>query len=583
MPIPEEASYGPPSRIPVIALIGAGAAVFWVAWCVRFFDAGAAWRPAALAALPSWTLLGPCLVLLSLWTLARWPALAGPPLPRPLLSGLLVLTALTVFARLPFITHGAAVVMTPDGVVYGNVALRILEGTEFPVYLPSQPYGGILKSILAIPLVVVMDPARAFALYSVLVYALFVAGLYRLTTWLFGGRAAVVAGLYAVFPPVFLNRFSLSNDGTYVELLALGTWALWLAARWTEERERRPLLALVIGILLGLGFWLHLVAVIHLAAVGLTFLIAGGRRAFRSLTALAGGLGLGATPALLWNAANGWQTFEYFVPGEARDADQAGAGLLAGLGEKARLLVTGDLPILMGYDQGYGPALDRLFVVLGWLGVAAATAALIWVGVIAVRKRSAPLALLLLLVAVNVTLVLVAVRHVPGNPRYLITLMSVLPAFLAATFGTGWRRLVLVVLVSVSALANLSQLPDTMRRDGRWRTFVAQLEAEGVGHCYTDFHLATRITFLSEQRVLCCSKLGPYTTQFIFDYRHRVEAAPEAALITVNRTAAGRLEKKLDRIGVGYERLDLMKPVLTRLDRKVDPEELFPGREFPWR
>jgi hypothetical protein len=459
----------------------------------------------------------------------------------------------------------------------------MLEGTEYPVFLPSQPYGGILKSILALPLVVVMDPARAFALYSVLVYALFVAGLYRLTAWLFGGRAAVVAGLYAVFPPVFLNRFSLSNDGTYVELLALGTWALWLAARWTQERENRAVLALVVGVLLGLGFWLHLVAVIHLAAVGLVFAVHGGRRALRSLTALAGGLGLGAAPALLWNAANGWQTVEYFIPGRARDADAAAQGVLAGLGEKAKLLVTGDLPILMGYDQGYGPTLDRLFVVFGWLGVAAATLALGRVGVLAVRKRSAPLALLLLFVAVNVALVLVAVRHVPGNPRYLITVMSVLPAFLAVTFGTGWRRLILAVLVSVSALASLSQLPATTRRDARWRAFVGRLEAEDVRYCYSDFHLATRITFLSEQRIVCCSKLGPYTTQFIFDYRRRVEAAPEAAFVTVNRTAGRRLGERLDRIGVGYERLELMKPVLLRLDRKVDPEELFPGREFPWR
>ena len=57
----------------------------------------------------------------------------------------------------------------------------------------------------------------AFALASVLFYALFVAGLYRLTAWLFDGRAAVLAGLYAAFPPVFLNRYSLSNDGTPVD------------------------------------------------------------------------------------------------------------------------------------------------------------------------------------------------------------------------------------------------------------------------------------------------------------------------------------------------------------------------------
>jgi hypothetical protein len=34
---------------------------------------------------------------------------------------------------------------------------------------------------------------------------------------------------------------------------------------------------------------------------------------------------------------------------------------------------------------------------------------------------------------------------------------------------------------------------------------------------------------------------------------------------------------------VTYERRDLMKPVLFRLSRKVDPEELFPDRSFPVR
>ena len=112
---------------------------------------------------------------------------------------------------------------------------------------------------------------------------------------------------------------------------------------------------------------------------------------------------------------------------------------------------------------------------------------------------------------------------------------------------------------------------------------MARLETEGVRFCYTDFHLATPINFLSRERVVCSAKLGPFTTEFFTDFRRRVEAAPEAAFIAVNRTAAGRLERRLGELGVGYERLDLMKPVLLRLDRKVDPAELFPGREFPLR
>ncbi len=44
-----------------------------------------------------------------------------------------------------------------------------------------------------------------------------------------------------------------------------------------------------------------------------------------------------------------------------------------------------------------------------------------------------------------------------------------------------------------------------------------------------------------------------------------------------------RLSRRLGELGVRHERLDLMKPVLLRLERKVDPEELFPWREFPLR
>jgi hypothetical protein len=83
--------------------------------------------------------------------------------------------------------------------------------------------------------------------------------------------------------------------------------------------------------------------------------------------------------------------------------------------------------------------------------------------------------------------------------------------------------------------------------------------------------------------VTCSSKLGPTTTEYFFEYRERVESAPEAALIAVNATAAEKLERRLERLGVTYERRDLMKPVLLRLSRKVDPSDLFPEREFPWR
>jgi len=131
-------------------------------------------------------------------------------------------------------------------------------------------------------------------------------------------------------------------------------------------------------------------------------------------------------------------------------------------------------------------------------------------------------------------------------------------------------------------LSAFAQVPPTLAQDARWRGFVAELEREGVRHCYTDFFLATRINFLSAERVVCTAKLGPVTTEYFFAYREEVERAPGAAFVAVNRTAAGKLERRLDEIGVGSTTHEWMKPVVIP-DRKVDPEELFPWREFPWR
>ena len=151
-------------------------------------------------------------------------------------------------------------------------------------------------------------------------------------------------------------------------------------------------------------------------------------------------------------------------------------------------------------------------------------------------------------------LALVALPHVPGNPRYLLFLMSVLPVFLADAFAERssrpWRAVLLGVLIATGALASLAQVPPTLAQDARWRGFVSELERDGVRFCYSDFFLATRINFLSAERVVCSAKLGPFTTEYFFAYRERVEQAPEAALIPVNQTAAARLERRLAELGV---------------------------------
>ncbi len=567
---------------------GALAALLWALVCVRWFDVGAAWRPAWLAAVPPAVLLLALLAALGLWLRGRFPTLRGEPL-GPAAGGLALVLVLAFFFRLPIAWSGAGAAVTADGALSGIVALHVLDGSEHLVFVPQVPYSGSLKSHVAALLAVAVDPVRAFALASVLFYLAYAAGLYRLALLLAGPRAALVAGLYAAFSPAFVTRYSLSNDGNYVEVLALGTWALWLGARATVEVEQRARLGLFAGLLLGLAFWCHILAVIPLAALGLLFVSVARGSAWRPLLALAAGFALGYGPGWLWNLGNDWDSFHYLLPGAARSVGtgEAGEASVTGFAEKLGLMLTDHAPVLMGYDTGYGPLVDRVLLAFAWLGVGMATFATGAVARRALRERSWPLATLLLFVLVNVGVVLVALPHVHGNPRYLLFLMSVLPVFLADVFGRGAvaapRTALLGLLIATGALASLAQVPPTLAQDARWREFVAQLERDGVHHCYTDFFLATRINFLSAERVVCSAKLGPFTTEYFFAYRETVERAPEAALIPVNRTAAARLEKRLAELGVTFERRDLVKPVLFRLSRKVDPEELFPGRAFPIR
>jgi hypothetical protein len=534
---------------------------------VAWFDDGAPYRPHWLAPLPV-AALG--VLALLVWLSRRGAVLWGTVSGRG--RGLLLVVALAFLFRLPLAVWGACGYTTPDGTLSGIVALHLRNGTGHHVFIPSLPYSGSLKSHLAVALSLLTDLPRAFALSSLVFYALFVGGVYRLAL-LADAEAAVPAGLYLAFSPAFVTHYSLSNDGNYVEVLAFGTWALVLAIRALREREDQDTLALGAGLLLGLGLWSHLLAIIYVASVLLLFL-GGGRRAPLLVLWLALGGALGYAPGILWNAGHGWESLVYVLPG-AHTMRSVAAG--PGLPGRAWLMVTDQWPILMGYDPGYGPVADLWLLVAALAGIV-----LVLAGALrALREGNPALRALLVFAAVNLVVATVSLPHVPQNPRYILFLMTPVPILLAHLLK-GRARPVLALLVATGALASLGQAPEKIQEDERWRGFVSDLEGASVHACYSDFYIATKIVFLSGERVVCCSKLGPTFTEY-FDYRGRVEGAAEAALIPVNETAAEKVEKRLSRLGVSWTRRDFMKPTFYPLSRKVDPQELFPEKAFPER
>jgi hypothetical protein len=287
------------------------------------------------------------------------------------------------------------------------------------------------------------------------------------------------------------------------------------------------------------------------------------------------GFALGDAPGLLWNAAHSWASFQYLLPGVATH------GVSSSPVGRVRGLLTDHLLVLLGYDVGYAVPVDVALLLLASVALGACVAG---AGLLLKEGRGADPAAraVLAMAAVNLAVAGFALPYNAGNPRYLLPMAAPLAVFLGRALARGLSRVLLAVLVVAGAAASLAQVPGAFRKDREWREFVAALERDGVRWCHTDFFLATPINFLSEGRVACSAKLGPTTTEYFFRFRRQVEAAPAAALVAVNRTAAEKLERRLERLGVAYERRDLFKPVLLPA-RKVDPEELFPQRDFPLR
>jgi hypothetical protein len=558
---------------------GAVAAGLWILTAVRWFDAGEPFRPGWLGSLPAVAVALPALAAGLIWFAARASTLLAPP--EGGWTGMLSATLLAFLFRLPLAWHAAAGYLTSDGALSGLVALHILAGGARDVFVPNVPYSGSLKAHLTAGLApLVADLPRAFALASVLFYGGFVAGVYALGAMAGGRAVAAGASLFAAFSATFVTQYSLSNDGNYVEVLCFGTWAVVLAARWLREPPSRPVIALGLGVLLGLGFWCHVLAALYGAAIAFWLLLAARGAAFQALPWAAAGFALGDAPGLLWNAAHAWDSFRALLPGQS---PAAGTGHGPAFAERLALLFGDQLPVLLGYDAGYRRLIDLVLRGTAAAATGLALLAVLWALRRAWREPVGVRHLLLLLVAVDVAVGGFAMRHIPGNPRYLLFLMTPLPVLLAGLLMVGWRRAILGALVGVSAVASLGQWESKRAWDGRWRRFARELEAEGVRRCYSDFYLATKINFLSEERIVCSAKLGPSRTEYFFEYRAEVDRAPAADYVAVSSRQARRLAARLEALDVSFERRELMRPVLLRLSRKVDPAEVFPGESFGLR
>jgi len=490
---------------------------------------------------------------------------------------------LAVASRLPFLA-GAYGLFSSDAAVQGVMALHILEGKHHPVFLYDWSYIGSLKAHLTALLAwFTGEPVLSFAAAAILMFGAFAAAVFALTRTVLPRMESVIAALYVILAPGFLTAWGSHNEGNYTDVMALGTAMLVLGARMLGESEGRVRRAFWMGVLGGLAFWTHILATYYLLAALLVLVASDwSHRVVQRLAGFGAGFVLGDFPGILWNATHDWLSFRWW----ALDQSQSGGDRWSRTATQLWETMTTSMAVLAGWwPRDFPPWPSSLW---RWALLLAFPCAVIAFAIRfrrslqgVIRGRLTPQSLM-----IGFAILVVAVfaqssfGWMTDEPRYLLFLYSVVPAFIASALAWLWSRLrwaavaVGFLLIFVNLHGSGVYFVRALEGDRINRQFLEDLETLGIDYGHTDYYVSYKYIFLSHGRLVLTSELGPAQKEWYLPFREQVAMADKVALIPRSYRFARRLSRRLDARGITYRQEDLLYPILFDFSEKVKPDEL---------
>jgi hypothetical protein len=395
-------------------------------------------------------------------------------------------------------------------------------------------------------------------------------------------------------PPVYILVLSLKPWAPYTEVAVLGSLALWCAIRLVvrRDRSRDAAGALACGVLGGVAFWMHPLAVDYLVAIAALCLVylRGGRLIQVGVFGVAGFV-VGALPLWLYNVQTRGATVYLLGAGARGDAANPAAVLDAWW--------HADLPRALGLWIPWAEPPRLLSVALALLFALACGWAL-W------RRPWPPAAPwpldgpLLLLAVIPVIFVASGFGESALNPwqvdatgRYTLPLWSglavVLGAFLAAVWR--WRRAAALGLVGAVVAANIyaydASDPVSAFQSPYWSKLpadngplLATLQAEGIAYVWMNHWAGLPVmldAWFAGQPLVAYDwydvRVGGIDR--FPEYRPLVEQAQRAAFVLVTDEARPELMDRLRELRVSY-RFFRVPPyvVVLPISRTVHPSEV---------
>ncbi len=473
-----------------------------------------------------------------------------------------------------------------DEAVVGLMARHIAFLGEKPVFYWGQPYLGSLEAFTAAPLFRIFDSSALLLKLVPTAYSLgFLALSAVLARRLFGTGPALATAAYLAVPPSMWAVWSTKARGGYAEVLFLGE-ALLLASLvlvWSPSRR----LAVLWGLLAGLAFWTHLLAIVYLVPAAI-YLLVGRRGRFApaqyGLAAL--GLVVGMLPMILDNLTTGFRTVASLVQPPDLPIDPPD--------QFVRFFRVG-VPVLLGLGQPTTSATmfdnDWLHRPAGHLVVALAAIALLTLVVLlyipALRRlfacgadaRTAPALLVMVAIVVPPVVALTRFGFFVSEPRYALPLYSTLPLLFGALWRVRWPALrwaATAALVALNLWSLLSTDPRLWRPEdtpdstaGTRALLVQYLVPQDRHQMYTDYWIGYPIMFETRESVLAYVTSGGFNRYV--PPADNVQRTPNPAWVFEPGTEAE--QQFLDRLASVGGHADATDVSVYRVYTNVEPLE----------
>jgi hypothetical protein len=435
-----------------------------------------------------------------------------------------------------------------DEAVTGNMALHILKG-EPQLFFWGQPYMGALEAYLASSLFFLFGPsALTLHLTDILICGFLLFMAYRIGT-LVGGRSVglLVAAFWAFSPP-YLSVVGLLSTGGHVEACAAGAFIFFGICRLSFSVPKAPvLLAGLIGLMGGLGFWSSLLSGPYLLAGGLGLALARARLLLTRIPwAGVAGFALGSLPFWLWEIRHDFSTFQFF--------ESQGVGIFSQLLERMYIVLRYSFfqTLLGDWWDGHS-VLPAVPPILAWAVWAIFYLPPFILSLIVISRWGRrivsfrgpfqePIDLVVALFWVLVLAFSTSEQGSSGSLRYTLTFFT---PFLILT--AIWLNKVLVFRQWLGAGMLIGFLGFNLflhalfleeYRHLPYRPIaglINSLEARNIRFAYADNRISQPLTFESSENIICAD----YSGQRNYDYLRAVDQAPAGKVAIVTHRELG--------------------------------------------